>query len=501
MARPGNDAAGGDASERLARGCVFFLALLVWGISARADPDLWWHLRLGDEILRTGIPTHDLYSFTFRGHPLIDHEWLTQPLLSGLYRLGGIEALNFSFAFLAALVFWLVYRRAATGVHTYFAMSISLVAALGSTFIFGTRPQLFTLLGLGLILWVIDRVRTGRLGNSWFWVFPILTVAWANLHGGVFMGIAVMLLYATGDSLDRLWPGTTNGCLSVRDSRRLFLVSGVSLLATAANPYGYDLWALPFQEALSGVNRDYILEWMPPDLREPRFVLFGALLAIGLPSLIWNRARPYVSECVLVLGTGFLGLLSIRHIPLFLVAATPVICRRLWPALCRIPLGRALQLDLPGARSGLARSIIAGFIVVVAVAAATNSSYARLSRIPSNIEREYPVKAVDFITTQGLDRHRGLNEYRWGGYLIWRDVPVLIDGRANTLYDARFLARYFRVYALEEPLEPFLRDLSVEYALIRSSHGWGSIFAAHPDWAEVYRDDDAIVFVARPEDR
>jgi hypothetical protein len=375
------------------------------------------------------------------------------------------------------------------------------VAALGSTFIFGTRPQLFTLLGLSLVLWVIDLVRIGRLGSSWFWVFPILTVAWVNLHGGVFTGIALMLLYATGDSLDRLRPGAPNGCLSVGGSRRLFLVSGASLLATAANPYGYFLWALPFQEALSGVNREYILEWMHPDLREPRFVLFGVLLAIGLPSLIWNRARPYVSECVLVLGTGFLGMLSIRHIPLFLVAATPVICRRLWPALCRIPVGRALHVDFPGARSRLARSIVAGFIVVVAVAAAANSSYARLTRIPANIEREYPVKAIDFIKTHGLDRHRGLNEYRWGGYLIWREVPVLIDGRANTLYDPRFLERYFRVYALEEPLEPFLRELRVEYALIRSSHGWGSVFAAHPDWAEAYRDDHAIVFVARLEDR
>ena len=490
-----------DSFDRIARGCVFFLALLVWGISARADPDLWWHLRLGEEILATGVPTHDLYSFTFRGHELVDHEWLTQSLVSGLYRLAGIEALNFAFALLAALVFWLVYCRAAIGVHPYFAISISLAAGLGSTFIFGTRPQLFTLLGLGLILWMIDRVRTGRMRSSWFWTFPIVTVVWANLHGGVFVGIAVMLLYATGDSLERFRAGATSGALSASDSRSLFLVSAVSFLVTAVNPYGYHLWTLPLQEALSGINREYILEWMRPDLREPRFVLFGALLALGLSSSILNRARPYASECVLLVGTGFLGLLSIRHIPLFLVGATPIICRRLWPVFCRIPAGRALHADLPGVRSKLARSVISALSLVLAAAAAANSSYARLSRIPVNIEREYPVKAVDFIKTRGLDRQRGLNEYRWGGYLIWREVPVLIDGRANTLYEPRFLERYFRVYALQEPLEPFLRDLRVEYALIRSSHGWGSVLAAHPEWREVYRDDHAIVFVARPEDR
>src|SRR6266403_1341910 len=58
------------------------------------DPDVWWHIKVGQDILRTHhFPTVDPYSFTAAGTPWIAYEWLGEIVLSLMYRLGGVVAL------------------------------------------------------------------------------------------------------------------------------------------------------------------------------------------------------------------------------------------------------------------------------------------------------------------------------------------------------------------------------------------------------------------------
>src|ERR1700760_4005608 len=47
------------------------------------DPDLWWHIKVGQDILATHRwPTVDPYSFTAAGQPWIAYEWLGDVLLA-----------------------------------------------------------------------------------------------------------------------------------------------------------------------------------------------------------------------------------------------------------------------------------------------------------------------------------------------------------------------------------------------------------------------------------
>jgi hypothetical protein len=47
-----------------------------------ADPDLWGHVRFGDDIIAAGeIPEYDSYSFT-SDRPWVNHEWLAEVLFS-----------------------------------------------------------------------------------------------------------------------------------------------------------------------------------------------------------------------------------------------------------------------------------------------------------------------------------------------------------------------------------------------------------------------------------
>src|SRR5579863_10632637 len=50
------------------------------------DPDVWWHIRIGQDILRTHHwPTVDTYSFTAAGTPWIADGWLGEIVLALMY--------------------------------------------------------------------------------------------------------------------------------------------------------------------------------------------------------------------------------------------------------------------------------------------------------------------------------------------------------------------------------------------------------------------------------
>ena len=59
------------------------------------DPDLWWHIKTGENILSTHHwPTTDPYSFTVAGQPWIACEWFGDVVLATAARLGGVVGLQ-----------------------------------------------------------------------------------------------------------------------------------------------------------------------------------------------------------------------------------------------------------------------------------------------------------------------------------------------------------------------------------------------------------------------
>ena len=72
----------------LAAGLVLIYLLT---ISNRfSDPDLWFHLKLGQTMWDNhSIPSTDSFSYTAYGHPWTAHEWLAQLSIYTVYRWEG----------------------------------------------------------------------------------------------------------------------------------------------------------------------------------------------------------------------------------------------------------------------------------------------------------------------------------------------------------------------------------------------------------------------------
>ncbi len=59
---------------------------LFWFSYTLADPDLWGHMRFGHDMLRArSIIQTDIYSYRTSGNIWINHEWLSEVILAGVY--------------------------------------------------------------------------------------------------------------------------------------------------------------------------------------------------------------------------------------------------------------------------------------------------------------------------------------------------------------------------------------------------------------------------------
>jgi hypothetical protein len=123
--------------------------LLVTGVfvarhNFEVDPDLWWHLKVGENILATHRwPTSDPYSFTAAGQPWLAYEWLGDVFFATVARVAGLRGLQALLIVLGAAIMLALYAyatlRSKNSKAAFVAATVLLVLAAAN---FNLRPQM-----------------------------------------------------------------------------------------------------------------------------------------------------------------------------------------------------------------------------------------------------------------------------------------------------------------------------------------------------------------------
>jgi hypothetical protein len=470
---------------------LFALALVAMPMRETLDPDMWWHLRTGEVIWQSGIPRHDIFSFTVPHHEWVTHEWLSQLFMWLVYLAGGWPGLIVVFALLTAVSFWLVYKCCAG--QPYLAAFVVLLAAIASAIVWGVRPQIFNILLAALFVYAVERVKDGQVNGRWLWALPFVTLVWANLHSGYLLGVVLLGTYTVGGGLERYLGLADERTFSPARLRQMVLVTVGSFLLAAVNPSGPGLWLYPFETLGSPAMQGYIQEWHSPNFHLVYFWPFAALVGLGGIGWAFSPQRPTWSDLLLFCGTAFAGLVSARHIPLFAVVATPIVCRHLQGAITALWDGGQRTEDgrksLPSVLVGL-NWLLVGLAVVGAVVWSASVIVAN----ETAVAERYPVAAVDFLEAKGLADAPGYNSYNWGGYLIWRGLPVFVDGRAD-VYGDNFLFYYLQTFEVRANWRQPLDEHDVVYVLIEPGSPLTAVLTLDEQWHSVYQDEIAQIFL------
>jgi hypothetical protein len=471
-----------------------FAAILLFGLLAMTarnaiDPDLWWHLRTGRLIVETShVPHSDPFSFTRGGHAWVSHEWLSEVLFYELWKHGGAAALIVFSAIITTAGFMLLYLRCPAQKH--WAAAATAFGALASAPAWGVRPQMFTFTLASLLLWLVEAGENRP--KLLFWIAPLFLL-WLNLHAGFALGPALLLAYGIG----LLWEMAIGNTLW-QEARPQLIRVGLLLVACLAlvpvNPSGTQLYRYPFDTLHSVGMRSFISEWFSPDFHQWLYRPFLLVWLLVLAALATSRVRPKGRVLVPLLLTGFASLDAVRHIPIFILVAMPMIAA-------------ALPVASPSFRDSRRRPASSPFrplfngVVVILIATFALVRWVVVARNESNRETElYPQAAVSSLQ-KGKGRQQKLFVYYdWGGYAIWRlypDYRVFLDGRAD-LYGDDLLRQFKTAIRLSHGWRDVLDSWNVETVLVPPSTALAQALLIDRDWQAVFQDSQAVIFERKP---
>lgn len=298
-----------------------FLCSLFLLLPNAADPDLWGHVRYGQDAIEEGtIHSTTTYSYLAEGHRWINHESVAEWVMGwvGTHAGGsGLMILKTLMASATLLLLHLVVRRRT--LDSLASCILLLGGAWAMRYYWGTRPQMFSFLGYATLLFVLDQAFARwyaykssteeepdkRIHWTWLIPIPLVLMIWVNSHGGFVVGLAVTGFLLAGRGVQLLGTG---GPTNRKAALGLSLIVVLSCLATLINPYGSQLllWML----SSLGQPRPEILEWGPWDISSPagqRLLWFVVPMTFALA--ISRKPKDLVELAVM----GILLWQSIKH--------------------------------------------------------------------------------------------------------------------------------------------------------------------------------------------
>jgi hypothetical protein len=480
-------------------GAAFAGAVL--GLFEIANTSIGWHLATGDWILSNRAFVHvDPFSYTSGGAPWIDHEWLFQVGVSIVNLLGGPSALVALRALIIAiLAVLLLVIGVRSGLSPAMALLLSLVCIAGARGRFFVRPELVTLLIVPTAVWLFLR-RTQRSSVIWLVALAAMMIIGANSHGGALVVppllVGIFAAEIVQMALAKRW-------------RRDRIVSGLAGIATTVcalliNPYGWHLFTVPLRLSRL-VNLDHIPnpEWSSPSLAQTPLLYVAIAVAVLVLALRERR----LAYWVLLLMASVLALRHIRNIGLFFVLLPLIVA----PALASWRLLAASQEeDQRDQRRADSLAMVAVLLLALSLAIAPEPPFGL-----GFAQDYYPDSACSFLDTEGLPTAHLYNDVRFGGYLIHRYGPerqVFQDDR-NEIHEP-LLRRIWEIFRSSDVAawSELLAAYNADTALVRyhppirvtdpngndiGLRGFSTLWFPASDWALVYWDDIAMVFVRR----
>jgi hypothetical protein len=450
-----------------------------------ADTDAWWHLKTGEYIVhRRRLPYPDPFAYTtsmakpsYAGEAAtqrfnLTHEWLAQAAMYLVQTAGGLRAVVLWKALLLALACALTghIARLRTGSMLWGIAAMLAASSVAVTFAHDRPSILSYLFSIAFIAIFEDRRR--------LWLLPPLALIWANCHGGFFLGWLICGAYCV-DALLRRAP----------DWKRVLALSAAAVLISGLNPNGFRVVTTLASYRQSPMTAT-LMEWSRPGLWGEPYAFFLLLYAAAaVLAISWRRVR--ISDWLLFFAFAAASLAAFRNLPLMGLFA-PILIAAYFPLRSSKPRALPPLAQYAGAAAlaaGLAWGIVTGAFYQLRAA-----------------EWRFPAGAATFLRGHSIGGHL-FNTYEDGGYLIWRGLPVFIDGRSlseNVFQDYRLimgtppgdprrdatLARY-GVDAIA--LNAFEYNSGIVYPLALAMAQ-----PAESDWKLVYEDPAAMVFLRNP---
>lgn len=372
--------------------------------------DFFWHLKVGEYIsIHKKIPLTDIFSWYGTKNHLawISHEWLFEVLIYQFFRIGKELGIFLYVLFMLVLISIILWKQNEK-IFTEHPLKAILWATLGML-VFANktlpRPHLISYFLFALTIYFAYDTFQNEKSKKIYWA-PLISLLWSNFHGGssnlsyIVYGIFLVfsILPITKDKKER----------AKEKQRKYFYAFFTSIFCIGINPHGIKMLFYPYLNMTYQGMIQCIEEWQHLSLTRIDGIFYFLFMLGILITILRSKKKYQVIDITLLFLFMMLGVKSTRFMPYFFIVATSII-PRYWKEEKRkvqlLPIFIFLLLTIP-------------------------SFYLTIYQKP-----EFNLVSEEMIFYLKNENHTLYNSYELGGYLIYKEIPVFIDGRADLYID------------------------------------------------------------------
>ena len=477
---------------------LFFICL----VAQIQDPDFFWHLKSGELLWKhRSLPTKDIFAYTSppyqddRVHFILTGFWLSQLMFYLMYAVGGMPGIVALRFLLMGILVCVMLMRKKGDLLLYIGLLLICLAIIVTLFPI-ERPHVLSFLFFAILLLLLERLSddTNPVRGKWiYFTFPAMMMIWANTHPGFVLGLTAIAIYIISEGIKYLHPSLRP--MKAAAYRKLVLLGLSGILVSALNPNAYHVFSELSPHAFNTAgNIEYF--------STPKFfstfgdysiILYWFLLLLTFLGFIINIRKVDITAFVLLAGTGFFSFTTGRYIPIFLIAALPVVSNF-------FSEGRFLKP-------------VRLLVITISIFSCVVFTWNRRANLDNLTSGDwingsmYPEKAAEFIINNNLKGNM-YNPDVWGGYLMWKLGPerkVFIDGRdlSSHIYsDYRAIKSVTTAEIMGMPAwKATLYTYNVNYVITPLFHFEGvsepltDALLTEKDWVPVFADNRSVIFM------
>lgn len=510
--------------------------------------DTFYTIKIGEHILENGIDMQD--PFSFHELPYTYPHWLYDVGIYLIYQVGGMTGIYVSTVILACILGLTIYftnKKIVKNELFSFLLTLGVMYVMAG--FVAARAQLVTFILFALGIFFIEKfldTKKKRYGVG----LVIIPIIIANVHLAVWPFyfiiflpyIAEYLIAILADShfiykliglyqtsqLQKLKRRTGNeekvakleekiedrqvkyeiNCKKQAERRKnpyklkiekkdaakwLILIVIICAFTGLFTPLG-DTPYTYLMKTMQGNTTQSINEHLPMVLIQSKYTL--TILAIILSILIFTDTKIRLKDFFMLGGLIILSLMSKRQLSMLALIGSYSVNR----LICDL-----FEKYDPEGTKNFVKKIASGFgtiitiLIVLLISIVLYKPQAGYTYVDAN---NYPVKAVSWLKENvNIEEMRLYNEYNYGSYILYQDVPVFIDSRAD-LYTPEFngdkqkdiFTDYIRTSAGNVYYEDTFEKYGITHLLIPNNTKINIYISRDDNYSEIYKDEKFVIY-------
>ena len=437
------------------------------------ESDYFWHIKAGEYMLRNkSIITNDMFSWFLNGNYWMSHEWLFEYILYLFKHLfGNFHLFLYPFICVVSLLFILFFTNKTGYLKNIIFSLIWISLFLIFCVYIQARPHMISFVFLALTIYFSYDLFWNENSKKIF-LLPIITILWSNFHGGS-SNLSYLFCFIF------LFVGLFNFKFSKIEAKRntkkqifkYLIVAFLCIISICFNPHGIKMLFYPYSNMLDTLMISSITEWQPTVLNNFSHLPYFLLVLIIVLVMVFSKKKIRFIDFILLGIVVFLGLKSIRFWAYTYIVMTFVVFH--YVSERKYDKGTSLVIFIIGC-------IFSSLFVF------------NIPKMLKMYEKKYISDNMISVIKDEKPK-RLYNMYDFGGELIYNDISVFVDGRAD-LYSKYNLKDCLDISTLNNDYINLIDKYNFDYFLVDRKYPINNYLKYNDDYEVIDSEKNIILY-------